>query len=239
MRALCVVALVSIAATAAVAQNRLVKRPTSQPASRLFGAVELRNPDVLVRKLDIVPGSNESVPATVHDYLLISFGDNALRVTGYQTDFQLSFTNGDIQVLQGGWPHKLNNESDKGAQLVMVEVERNLFPRSAVCGLAAKNCGETRFGKSAQGEYSQATLFETDTAKLFRVQLDSQVGMHQHNDGRPHLLIAITPFEGHADADAFSLQPREAHWLSGGIDELTNDGSAQARFLILELKKKY
>ncbi len=239
MRALCVVVLVSVAAINSVAQRRLVRDSTSSSASESFGVLELRNPDVLVRKLNIPPGAMESVAGTVHDYLLISFGDNALRVTGYQTDFRLTFSNGDVQVLQGGWPHKLNNESANAAQFAMVEVGRNLFPKSAVCGLGVKSCAETRFGKSAQGEYRQVTLFETDTAKLFRVQLDSQVGMHQHNDGRPHLLIAVTPFEGHADADAFSLQPGEAHWVPGSIDELTNDGSAQARFLILELKKKY
>lgn len=239
MRAFCLAALFSIAATAAVGQHRLLKPAGSQPVSNSFGAVQLHNQDVLVRKLDIPPGSAESVPGTVHDYILVSFGDSSLRVTGYQTNFQMTFANGDIQVLNGGWPHKLNNESAAEAQLAMVEVERNLYPNSAVCGLGAKSCGETRFGKSAHGEYSQSTLFETDTAKLFRVLLDPQVGMHQHNDGRPHLLIAITSFEGHADADAFSLQPGEAHWLPGSIDELANDGSAPARFLILELKKKY
>ena len=239
MRALCVVALVPIIAITSVAQHRLAKPSRLQPAAESFGMVELRNSDVIVRKLDIQPGAMAPVPGAVHDYLLISFGDCALRVTGYQTDFQLTFANGDVQVMNGGWPHKLNNESTHAAQLAMVEVERNLFPKSAVCGLGTKNCGETRFGKSAQGEYSQTTLFETDTAKLFRVQLDSQVGMHQHNDGRPHLLIAITPFHGHADGDAFSLQPGEAHWVPGSIDELANEGSTQARFFILELKKKY
>lgn len=239
MRVLCVLTLVSMVAVPSVAQHRPTRPSTSQPPSESLGTLELRNPDVLVRKLLIPAGAMQSVPTTVHDYLLISFDDCALRVTGYQTDFQLTFADGDVEVLQGGWPHKLKNESANAAQFSMVEVERNLFPRSAVCGLGAKNCGETRFGKSAQGEYSQATLFETDTAKLFRVQLDSQVGMHQHNDGRPHLLVAITSFEGHADSDAFSLQSGEAHWVPGSIDELTNDGSAQARFFVLELKKKY
>ena len=239
MRALCVLTLLLMVAISSVAQHRTARPSAPQPASESFGAVELRNPDVLVRKLLIPAGAMQSVPSNVHDYLLMSFGDCTLRVTGYQTDFQLSFANGDIEVLQGGWPHKLKNESTTPAQFAMVEVERNVFPKSAVCGLGAKNCGETRFGKSAQGEYSQATLFETDTAKLFRVQLDSQVGMHQHNDGRPHLVVAITPFEGHADNDTFSLQSGEALWVPGSIDELTNDGSSQARFFILELKKKY
>ncbi len=192
-----------------------------------------------VRKVDIPAHGSEPVGEDVHDYLLISYGTNSLRVTGYQTDFELTFADGDIQVLQGGWPHKLNNESNHSAQLVMVEVDRNLFPKSARCGLGAKDCAETRYGQSGAGEYRQTTLFETDTANLFRVTLGPQVDIHQHDDTRPHLVIALTSFRGHANDEKFFLQPRQTYWHDGTVQELGNDGTDQARFLILELKMKY
>jgi hypothetical protein len=213
------------------------KPPT--PAVDPFSSVEFHNPDVTARKLDIPAGASEPVSADLHDYLLLSYGDNSLRVTGYQTDFRLSLADADIQVLQGGWPHKLTNESTHSAELLMVEVARNLFPKSARCGLGAKNCGETRFGQSGAGEYRQSTLFETDTANLFRATLGPGVAMHQHDDTLPHLIIALTPFQGHADDAIFTLQPRQVFWRDGSVQELGNDGSAQARFLILELKQKY
>ncbi len=240
MRAPCLVCLVCFAGTLLFAQQRLTKPASPHPGSvEHFSVVDFHNSEITVRKLDIPAGASETVSAAVHDYLLVSLDSNSLRVTGYQTDFQLDFASGDVQVLQGGWPHKLQNQSAHVAELLQVEVAGNLFPKSAVCGLVAANCGEIRFGKSAEGEYKQATLFETDTAKLFRDQLDAQVTMHQHDDGRPHLLIALSAFEGHADDGNFTLQPRETYWHLGSIHEIGNDGSAPARFLILELKKKY
>jgi hypothetical protein len=240
MRALRLIAILFVAGTPLFAQHRLPKPAKLRAESaEHFGAVAFHNPDVIVRKLDVPAGAAEPVAVGVHDYLLISFGASSLRVTGYQTDFELTFADGDIQVLQGAWPHKVQNQSTAPAQLVMVEVERNLFPRSATCGLGAKNCGEVRFGKSAEGEYQQATLFETDTAKLFRVKLGAGVAIHQHDDGRPHLVVALTAFQGHADGDSFTLQPRETYWHPGSMQELVNEGSVDARFLILELKRKY
>jgi hypothetical protein len=174
----------------------------------------------------------------VHDYILISFGTTSLAVSGYQTNFDLPLADGDVQVLQGGWPHKLENHSAETAHLVLVEVTRELFPKSAICGLGSKNCHETKYGQSADGEYRQTTLFQTETAKLFRVQLGPHVGMHQHEDGLPHLLIALSAVQGHADQDTFTLRPGETHWHPGSMEELANDGATEARLLILELKQK-
>jgi redox-sensitive bicupin YhaK (pirin superfamily) len=241
MRGLTLICALLMASTVALSQHRTLKpaaKPLS-PAADPFSASVFQNADVTARKLDIPAGASAPVSADLRDYLLISYGDNSLRVTGYQTDFRLSLADADIQVLQGGWPHKLTNESTHPAELLMVEVARNLFPKSARCGLGAKNCGETRFGQSGAGEYRQSTLFETDTANLFRATLGPGVAMHQHDDTRPHLIIALTPFQGHADDAIFTLQPRQVFWRDGSVQELGNDGSAQARFLILELKQKY
>ena len=234
MRAFYLISVLLFASNLTIAQHQ------SQPAGKAqSGKVEFHNADVTVRRLDIPIGASEPVSADLHDYLLISYGSNSLRVTGYQTDFELSFADGDIQVLQGGWPHKLSNEGTHPAELLMVEVSRNLFPNSARCGLGAKDCAETRYGQSGSGEYRQTTLFETDTANLYRVILGSQVAMHQHEDTRPHLIIALSPFEGHADSESLSLAPRQVYWHDGTIQELANDGASQARFLVLELKQKY
>ncbi len=241
MRRLTLICALLMVSTSVVSQHRSpnpAAKPPS-PAADHFSTSVFHNADVTARTLDIPAGASVPVNADVHDYLLISYGSNSLRVSGYQTDFELSFADADIQVLQGGWPHKLTNESKHVAELLMVEVDRNLFPKSARCGLGAKNCGETRFGQSAEGEYRQSTLFETDTASLFRATLGPGVAMHQHDDTRPHLLIALTSFQGHADSATFTLAPRQVFWHDGSIHELGNDGPAQARFLILELKQKY
>lgn len=240
MRALVLIGLLSIAGNLLPAQQHL-KKPTRTAPSAFdrFSTVELQNADVSVRRLNIPAAESASISAGVHDYLIVSYGKSSLVVSGYQTRFDLDLADGDMQVMQGGWPHKLENHSTEAAHLVLVEVARNLFPKSAACGLAAKNCGEVRFGKSAQGEYQQTTLFETDTAKLFRVQIGAEVAIHQHADGRPHLLIALSPLQGYADGETFTLAAGDTSWHPGSMEELVNTGSSDARLLILELKRKY
>lgn len=235
-----VIGILSIAGNLLSAQQHLKKATRTAPSAfDRFSTVALQNTDVSVRRLNIPAAEWVSVSSGVHDYLIVSYGKSSLAITGYQTKFDLDLADGDMQVMQGGWPHKLENHSTEAAHLVLVEVARNLFPKSATCGLAAKNCGEVRFGKSAQGEYQQTTLFETDTAKLFRVQIGAQVAIHQHADGRPHLLIALSPLQGHADGEAFTLAAGDTYWRPGSIDELVNDSSSDERLLILELKRKY
>ncbi len=236
MRVLSLISLLFIAATFSDAQRP--QKPADTSLDR-YSKVELRNSDVIVRKLDIPADESVSLGAATHDYVLVSFGPSTLAVSGYQTNFDLTLADGEVQVMQGGWPHKVENHAGSTAHLLLVEVTRDLFPKTAICGLGAKNCHETKYGQAAEGEYRQTTLFETETAKLFRVHLGSHVAMHQHSDGLPHLLIALSALQGHADEDVFTLRPGEVRWHKGGIEELANDGIADARLLILELREKY
>jgi hypothetical protein len=237
VRALASIYLVLLAATLGFAQKS--PKAANQRSFERFSTEQLRNADVVVRKLDIPAGESVSIGAATQDYVLVSFGLSTLAVSGYQTNFDLNTADEEVQVMQGGWPHKLENHSNTAAHLLLVEVARNLFPKSAICGLGAKNCHETKYGQAAEGEYRQTTLFETPTAKFFRVNLGAHVLMHQHNDGLPHLLIALSHVEGHADDDNFSLHRSETHFHLGSMEELGNDGIAEARLLILELREKY
>jgi hypothetical protein len=237
MRRLLVPFLLLIA-TLAVAQHPAASRlAPSIPKTDLPSNVRMRNADITVRRLSIPPDSFAPVSASSRDYLLISIGKSTLAAVGYGTNFEMAFDDGEMQVLQGGWQHKLVNKSHEAAQLIAVEVSHNLAPQSAICGLAAQSCQEVRFGKSSQGEYEQAELFETDTAKLFRVHLGSQVTMQQHADDRKHLIVALTPLQAHAGEDALTLEPGDTYWHSGRFDGLSNDGKSDAYMLILELKK--
>jgi hypothetical protein len=237
MRITPIVCAVLLLSVSSVAQHRPLKKslaPAPQPEK--FSAVQFRNPDLTVRRLTVPAGEKSLISGSIHDYILISFGESSLNVSGYQTNFDMTLADGEIQVLQGGWPHTILNQSQRPAELLCVEVLRNISPKSALCGLGAKNCYQTRFGKSAQGEYQQALLFETDSAALYRAQLGSTVAMHQHSDDRKHLIIAVTPLEGHVGTQNFSLKPGETFWQPGSFDEVGNDGSSNATMLILELK---
>lgn len=206
------------------------------PVSDRVGTMMLRNSSVAARKLDLAPGASFSVPASTHDYLVISMGDSTISAVGSGSAFELSLAAGDMQVMTGGWPHKLINRSGNSAQIVTVEVARNIHPDRARCGLASKNCNEVRFGRTAQGEYSQTALFVTDTAELLRTSLGSASSMKLHDDVHQHLIVALTPFRGRTEQATISLQPGEVFWIDGGFGELLNEDTTEARLLILELR---
>jgi len=234
----CLAFIVLVAlSTNLLAQHRPVKKalPTAVTPEK-YSSVQFRNSDVVVRRFNIPAGENSSVSGTIHDYLMVSYGQTSVAFSGYQTNFDMTLADGEIQVLQGGWPHSVRNQAQSPADLVTVEVLQNISPKTALCGLGAKSCYQTRFGKSAQGEYQQALLFETDSTALFRAQLGPGVSMHQHNDNRRHLIIAVTPVEAHVANQTVSLKPGETYWYPGAFDEIGNDGSANATMLILELK---
>jgi hypothetical protein len=222
----------------AVAQRSPVKKAlaSSNAVSEKFSAIQFRNPDFVVRRLNIPANESSSVAASVHDYVLVSYGQNSVVCSGYQTNFEMNMGDGEIQVLQGGWPHTIKNGTQASSNLLAIEVVRNIEPKTALCGLGAKNCSQTRFGKSAQGEYQQALLFETDTTALYRAQLGSGVSMHQHGDNRRHLIIALTPLDAHIGDATFSLKPGETYFVPSGFEDIGNDTATPATMLILELK---
>jgi len=237
MRNIFLIAALLLVGPSSFAQHRVLKK-TPPPATALekHSTVQFRNSDVTVRRLNIPAGESSPISGSTHDYMLVSYGQCSVAFSGYQTNFDMTMADGEIQVLQGGWPHTIKNQSQQAAELISVEVTHNISPKTALCGLGTKNCYQTRFGKSAQGEYQQAQLFETDSATLYRAQLGPGVAMHQHDDNRKHLIIALTPLEGHVGGQTFSLKPGETFWQPAAFEEIGNDGSSNASMLILELK---
>lgn len=230
------VLLVGIGAVGSARQRAARQHATESSAADPYSSVKLHNADVTVRRFNIPAGASAPVSAATHDYLLVSIGQSSLAAVGNNSNFEFKLGDGEMQVLQGGWSHKLVNQSQDAAQVIAVELTRNFAPQSAVCGLSTHGCHEVRYGTSAEGEYQQVTAFETDTAKVFRVHMGSQVTMHQHSDGRKHLIVALSPLEAHADQQTFKLQPGETYWIPGGFDDLGNDGPSEAHLLIVELK---
>lgn len=77
----------------------------------------------------------------------------------------------EVQIIKGGWSHRLTNLSDTTAKLVEIDVLSGIAPERALCGLGANSCSDRRFGKTTEGSYTQSTLFETPRVKLTRVEL--------------------------------------------------------------------
>lgn len=201
-----------------------------------YSTTLLHNADLTIRRLNIPPGAEAPIPASTHDYLIISIGTNSISAKGEGTSFDLALGPGDMQVLQGGWKHAVVNTGQGEAELFMIEPRQNIGPKLAICGLGSKPCTEEKFGETAEGTYNQNLQFETETTKLFRLSIDPGVVTHLHSDGLKHLIVAVTPFQGHNDDQKFSLKAGDMRWIPSSIVELGNDGKAEVRLLVLELK---
>jgi len=234
VRAVTVLVLLSSCSVAqrAVQRNRL---RNSAPQEDRYSTVLLHNSDITVRRLNIPPQGESHVSASNHDYLLISIGTNSITLKG-QNSFDMTLGPGEMQVIDGGWQHAIVNTTNSEALLFMIEPMHEINPKAPICGLGAKTCSEHRFGETAHGTYNQYVQFETDTTKLLRLTIGPGVATHLHDDKNKHLIVALTPFVGHNDGQSFDLKAGDMRWIPGGFDELGNDGTAEVRVLILELR---
>lgn len=102
------------------------------PSAERFGRTVVKDPSVVVRALAIAPDASASVPAGTRDYLLVSLGTSSLNATGVGNSFSLNLGDGEMQVIQGGWPHKLVNKGLEPSRLLAIEVPRNIAPQHAL-----------------------------------------------------------------------------------------------------------
>lgn len=219
----------------APARKPFIKAPPAQAEER-YSTTLLHNNAVTVRRLNVPPGAEAPINANTHDYLVISIGSNSITAKNDKTSFDLNLRPGDMQVIDGGWQHVILNRGTSEAELFMIEPAHNIDPKNPLCGLGATTCSEHRFGETPEGTYNQYVQFETETTKLLRLTLAPGVRAHLHEDKNPHLIVALTPFKGHQDKQSFDMRAGDMRWVPSGFDELGNDGTAEVRLLILELR---
>ena len=122
-------------------------------------------------QVEIAPHQSTELNHHAHDYLIIALGNNDIAASGPGNEFQLGIQSGEMQVLQGGWPHRIVNKGDAPAHFLELEVMKDIAPEHAVCGLGASACTDGKFGKTDEGSYTRSTLFDTEKAKLSRIEL--------------------------------------------------------------------
>jgi mannose-6-phosphate isomerase-like protein (cupin superfamily) len=223
-------------ATQRIAPKKHVAAKPPAQAQERYSTTLLHNADVTVRRLNIPPGAEAPISASTHDYLIISIGSNSITVKNDKTSFDMDLRPGEMQVVDGGWQHVLMNRGATEAELFIIEPAHNINPKNPICGLGATTCSEHHFGETAQGTYNQYVQFETESTKLLRLTLAPGVATHLHEDKNKHLIVALTPFRGHQDQQSFDMKAGDMRWIPSGFQELGNDGTSEARVLILELR---
>lgn len=173
------------------------------------------------------------------DYLVIALSSIKLAATGSSgNSYQVELDQDGVQVIKGGWSHRLTNLSDTTAKLVEIDVLSGIAPERARCGLGANSCSDGRFGKTTEGAYTASTLFETPRVKLTRVELGPGGVLERHNHLGSAVLIALTPIHlsdgsgGNIERAAGETQEYPTHTSH----QIQNIGAEQARLLEFEVK---
>lgn len=219
--------------------SRVASIPASDPCYR-----KLSSTGPLVAYSVMVPSHGATLVEPHHqDYLLIALKKADLTLSGpYGNTFQLHLEGGGMQVINGGWAHRVSNLDDTGALLVEIDVAGGIKPGHAACGLAASECADGRFGKTDEGTYSQSTLFDTPTVRLSRISLGPGGVLEQHRHGGDDMLVPLGPAhldndEGGLSPSRLNLDPGEVYSLPAGTaHRIRNVASQPVQFLEFERK---
>jgi quercetin dioxygenase-like cupin family protein len=189
--------------------------------------------------ITIPPHGSTELRQHPYDYVLLSLTTADIEAAGAAGNtYPMRLEAEEMQVMKGGWAHRLSNRADVEARLLEIDVQPNIAPERASCGLAASQCTDGHFGNNGRGSYSVATLFETPKVKLTKVELSPRgiFALHAHHASQ--MLIPLTRVhlsdsgESQIEKDAGEVQA----YSSATRHELVNLGNETARFLELEVK---
>jgi quercetin dioxygenase-like cupin family protein len=189
-------------------------------------------------RITIPPHGATLLAAHPNDYLVIALSAIELDATGGSGNaYPLRLAEREMQVMKGGWTHRLTNLANDAAWLLEIDVETNILPERALCGLAASPCTDGRFGKTEEGTYTKSTLFETPLVKLTRVELGPGGILEMHGHSGSELLIALTSIHITDGTDGIERNVGETQAYPAGTNHrIQNIGSETAQFLELEVK---
>lgn len=193
--------------------------------------------------ITVPPHESTHVEPHPHDYLLIAPQKADLTLSGpYGNTFQLHLGDGEMQVVNGGWAHRVTNLDDTTALLVEIDVAGGIKPERATCGLSGSECTDGQFGKTDEGTYTRSTLFETPTVRLTKISLGPGSVLDKHRHGGAEVLVPLTP--AHLENDDGSITPPtldlnvgEVHsFVAGTAHRIKNLGSEAVQFLEFEVR---
>jgi hypothetical protein len=170
-----------------------------------------------------------------NDYLVIALSSINLEATGASgISYPVQLGAEELQIIKGGWSHRLTNLSDTTAKLIEIDVLSGIAPERALCGLGASSRSDGRFGKTTEGTYTQSTLFETPRVKLTRVELRPGGVLERHNHSGSAVLVALTPI--HLSDGTEGTAGQTQAYPTHTSHQIRNIGVEEARFLEFEVK---
>jgi quercetin dioxygenase-like cupin family protein len=173
------------------------------------------------------------------DYLVIALSPIKLAATGASgNSYPVELEAEGVQVIKGGWSHRLTNFADTTAKLIEIDVLSGIAPERALCGLGASSCTDGRFGKTTEGTYTKSTLFETPKVKLTRVELGPGGVLERHNHSGSAVLVALSAihFSDGTGSNIERVAGETQEYPTHTSHQIQNISAEEARFLELEVK---
>lgn len=202
-------------------------RDAGDPAHRML----VGNSQVRAFRVEVAPHATTASAQHGHDYFVVAIDASRVRMLTGGRQFSFEMQRGDVQVMKGGWPHRVCNDSENELRVVEVEVARGIDPEHALCGIGGHSCSDSAFGRSERGNYLRTTLMETGSIKVHRVQLDAGVELPHFATAGEAMVVALSDVNTatlHLHAGEAGWEPRSTH--------LANSGAEPAEFLLLEWK---
>ena len=205
------------------------------------------NERVAVFQLDLAAQAATQLDRHDRDYLLLALTNAHLQATDGKHTNDLKVNPEGMQVMKGGWPHRLVNVGDTAATAVILVPAAKLDPEHAICGLAARQCRAGEIGDEL-GKFTESVLFETATAKLTQAEVAAQAQIPPTEYVNPVLIVATTPASlldirqtteaGQTPSQTeLQLKAGDTAYLPGGTtDALKNTGKEDARLVLLTLR---
>jgi quercetin dioxygenase-like cupin family protein len=218
------------------------------------------NDKVSVYRLELAPQASTQLDRHERDYILLALTGAHLQATDGKHTNELTVEPEGMQVLKGGWPHKIVNQGDNAATAIIVVPAAKLDPEHAMCGLAARQCKAGEIGDEL-GKFTESVLFDTPTAKLIQAEVAAGAQIPPTDYVHPVLLVAMTPValidarqsmqptadqpqgenaqstKNQPGESPIQLKPGDTFYLPGETtDALKNAGKDDARFVLLTLR---
>ena len=199
------------------------------------------NEHVRVLRVQMTPHQATAVNHRSRDYLIIPLQYADMQTVGEAGSFDFEMRPGQMQVVKGGWPHRTINAADSALDVLEFEISRGIAAEKALCGLGGKECSDGIFGRDESGTYEAATLFETPTVKLRKIELGPGGSLAEHHHAGGEILLAASATDlthnTAAGSSPLHLDPGQVQWLAPGAEHsLHNESKQPARFYELELK---
>lgn len=204
---------------------------TSEPVHHLA----LENSYVRVFQVEVAPHSATLMHRHRHDYVFVTLGDSEIsnEVEG-KSPVDVKLRDGETRFAPGNFAHIARNLANTPFRNVTIELLQDEKAASA-----PSKWNEDRGVHVLHGG-TEEILFVKDNVRVSEIELQiAGVRPKEHHSG-PRLLVAVTDLllrneVSGKPASNIEMKSGDVRWIEGGLtDTMTNVGSRQARFVVLE-----